>query len=109
MTGGTTSPGRKRRGRQFPERLLDRPVPLVRRTAVTATSPPTSRRWTCRRSTQRHHHPRPAAFHDIVDANRAPEDADLADVLDASGNPSAITLDTLVQNARYTQSPSTTG
>lgn len=32
------------------------------------------------------------AFHDIVDANRAPEDAELADVLDALGNRAAVTL-----------------
>jgi Family of unknown function (DUF5906) len=33
-----------------------------------------------------------AAFWDIVDANRAPEDAELADVLDHMGNPDATTL-----------------
>jgi hypothetical protein len=33
-----------------------------------------------------------AAFWDIVDANRAPEDAELADVLDEMGNPDATTL-----------------
>src|SRR5262245_16030349 len=32
------------------------------------------------------------AFWDIVDANRAPEDAEIADVLDSMGNPDAITL-----------------
>lgn len=32
------------------------------------------------------------AFWDIVDANRAPEDAELADVLEALGNPDAVTL-----------------
>src|SRR5262249_23764392 len=32
------------------------------------------------------------AFWDIVDANRAPEDAELADVLDKMGNPDAVTL-----------------
>jgi hypothetical protein len=36
--------------------------------------------------------PKTAAFWDIVDANRAPEDAELADVLDRLGNPVAITL-----------------
>src|SRR5207237_10112104 len=35
--------------------------------------------------------PKTAAFWDIVDANRAPEDAELADVLDALGNPDAVT------------------
>jgi bifunctional DNA primase/polymerase-like protein/primase-like protein/uncharacterized protein DUF5906 len=36
--------------------------------------------------------PKTRAFYDIVDANRAPEDSELADVLDAMGNPDAITL-----------------
>jgi hypothetical protein len=36
--------------------------------------------------------PRTQAFWDIVDASRAPEDAELADVLDKLGNPSATTL-----------------
>jgi|AmaraimetFIIA100_FD_contig_101_753895_length_1828_multi_4_in_0_out_0_2 hypothetical protein len=36
--------------------------------------------------------PKTAAFWDIVHANRAPEDAELADVLDKMGNPYATTL-----------------
>jgi hypothetical protein len=36
--------------------------------------------------------PKTAAFWDIVDANRAPEDAELADVLDRLQNPNAITI-----------------
>jgi Family of unknown function (DUF5906) len=36
--------------------------------------------------------PKTAAFWDIVDASRAPEDAELADVLDLMGNPDAITI-----------------
>jgi hypothetical protein len=36
--------------------------------------------------------PKTAAFWDIVDANRAPEDAELADVLDQLGNPAVTTL-----------------
>jgi hypothetical protein len=36
--------------------------------------------------------PKTAAFWDIVDANQAPEDAELADVLDRMGNPDATTL-----------------
>jgi hypothetical protein len=36
--------------------------------------------------------PRTPAFWDIVDANRAPEDAELADVLDRMGNPDATTI-----------------
>ena len=39
------------------------------------------------------------AFWDIVDANRAQEDAELADVLDRLGNPVAITLLELEKNA----------
>jgi Family of unknown function (DUF5906) len=36
--------------------------------------------------------PKTAAFWDIVDANRAPEDSELADALDELGNPDATTL-----------------
>jgi len=36
--------------------------------------------------------PQTVAFWDIVTANRAPEDAELADVLDRLGNPDATTL-----------------
>jgi Family of unknown function (DUF5906) len=36
--------------------------------------------------------PKTPTFWDIVDANRAPEDAELADVLDEMGNPDATTL-----------------
>lgn len=36
--------------------------------------------------------PKTPAFWDIVNANRAPEDAELADVLDKMGNPQAVTL-----------------
>jgi hypothetical protein len=36
--------------------------------------------------------PKTPAFWDIVDASRAPEDAELADVLDRLGNPAATTL-----------------
>jgi hypothetical protein len=43
--------------------------------------------------------PHTAAFWDIVDANRAPEDAELADVLDHLGNPHAITLADLAGSA----------
>ena len=40
-----------------------------------------------------------AAFWAIVDANRAPEDAELADVLDKLERPDAVTLDMLVKEA----------
>ena len=43
--------------------------------------------------------PKTAAFWDIVDANRAPEDAELADVLDELGNPPAVTLALVQQKA----------
>ena len=35
-----------------------------------------------------------------MDANRAPEDAELADVLDAIGNPTAVTLMRLIERAK---------
>jgi len=37
-----------------------------------------------------------AAFWDIVDANRAPEDAELADIIDRLGNPDAVTLQDII-------------
>ena len=43
--------------------------------------------------------PQTPAFWAIVDANRAPEDAELADVLDDLGNPDAVTLAMLLQKA----------
>jgi hypothetical protein len=43
--------------------------------------------------------PKTPAFWDIVDANRAPEDAEPADVLDEMENPDATTLSQLVSAA----------
>jgi hypothetical protein len=43
--------------------------------------------------------PKTPAFWAIVDANNAPEDAGLADVLDKLGNPDAVTLAQLMANA----------
>lgn len=43
--------------------------------------------------------PKTAAFWDIVDANRAPEDAELADLIEEIGNPPVITLTRLVARA----------
>jgi hypothetical protein len=43
--------------------------------------------------------PKTTAFWDIVDANRAPEDAELADVLDTLKNPPAVTLTDLTAYA----------
>ena len=43
--------------------------------------------------------PQTPAFWAIVDANRAPEDAELADILDELGAPDAVTLATLLQKA----------
>jgi hypothetical protein len=43
--------------------------------------------------------PKTPAFWDIVDANRAPEDAELADVLDKLGDPAATTLAELTSRA----------
>jgi hypothetical protein len=39
--------------------------------------------------------PKTAAFQDIVDANRAPEDAEMADALEALQSPQAVTVDML--------------
>jgi hypothetical protein len=44
--------------------------------------------------------PRTAAFLDIVAANRSPEDAELADALDACKNPDVITLSELIDESR---------
>jgi hypothetical protein len=43
--------------------------------------------------------PKTAAFWDIVDANRAPEDAELADVLDKLSNPNATTINQISNTA----------
>ena len=43
--------------------------------------------------------PKTAAFWDIVDANRAPEDAELADILDKMNNPNVATLIGITNNA----------
>ncbi len=40
--------------------------------------------------------PQTAAFRDIVDANRAPEDAELTDAIESLGMPDAVTLDEIV-------------
>jgi hypothetical protein len=40
--------------------------------------------------------PKTAAFWDIVSANRAPEDAEIADILDKLNNPSAVTVSDLI-------------
>jgi uncharacterized protein DUF5906 len=45
--------------------------------------------------------PKTAAFWDIVDANRAPEDAELADVLDLIGNPDATTILRIAEGADH--------
>jgi hypothetical protein len=40
-----------------------------------------------------------AAFYDIVDANRAPEEAELSDIFDRLQNPDAVTLDRIANEA----------
>jgi hypothetical protein len=45
--------------------------------------------------------PRTAAFWEIVNANRAPEEGELQDVLDKLGTPAAVTLDDVIQAAPY--------
>jgi hypothetical protein len=49
--------------------------------------------------------PKTAAFWAIVDAGRAPEDAELADVLDALGNPLAVTLSQIIARAPAADDP----
>ena len=43
--------------------------------------------------------PKTAAFWDIVNANRAPEASEMADVLDKLGNPDVVTLDDIEHKA----------
>jgi hypothetical protein len=45
--------------------------------------------------------PKTAAWWSIVDANRAPEEAELADVLDKLGSPDALTLDQAIDATGY--------
>ena len=47
--------------------------------------------------------PKTAAFWEIVNANRAPEDAELMDVLDALGQPKVVTLDEVASEASVLQ------
>jgi len=47
--------------------------------------------------------PKTAAFYAIVDANRAPEDSELADAIERAGNPDALTLEAVIANARAMQ------
>jgi hypothetical protein len=44
------------------------------------------------------------AFWRIVDANRAPEDSELADVIDLMGNPKALTLNDLIEKTVFNAS-----
>lgn len=44
--------------------------------------------------------PKTAAFWSIVDAGRAPEEGELADVIDSLGKPKAVTLDQLIDEAK---------
>jgi Bifunctional DNA primase/polymerase, N-terminal len=44
--------------------------------------------------------PKTQAFWDIVDANRSPVDAELADVLDELDNPAAVTLEQVITKAK---------
>jgi hypothetical protein len=46
--------------------------------------------------------PKTAAFWDIVDSNRAPEDAELADTLDRMGNPDTVTLHDVIRETTST-------
>ena len=55
-------------------------------------SPPISPSSTFRASIPKAPPPQTPAFWSIVDANRAPEDAELADVLDDLGRPDAVTI-----------------
>ena len=43
--------------------------------------------------------PKTPAFFDIVDANRAPEEAELSDIFDKMNNPDAVTLDRITKQA----------
>jgi hypothetical protein len=47
--------------------------------------------------------PKTSAFWEIVNANRAPEDAELADVLDDLGQPDVVTLDRVASQASALQ------
>ena len=65
---------------------------LVRTRAATATSRRTLAELDLSEFDPKAPPPKTAAFWDIVDANRAPEDAELADVIDLIGNPDATTI-----------------
>jgi hypothetical protein len=48
---------------------------------------------------------RTAAFYAIVQANGAPEDAELADAIERAGNPDALTIEMLIANAEAVHGP----
>ena len=50
-----------------------------------------------------------AEFWDVVDANRAPEDAELADLIDSMHLPRAVTLQALITKAEAMSSPTSEG
>ena len=88
---------------EFSTAILERAVGLVPGRRHMGTSPPIWPNLICPASTPRRHRRRPPAFWDIVNANNAPEDAELADVLDALGNPDAVTLRQLIERAIGTE------
>ena len=63
------------------------------------TLPHTLPNLTFRRLTQKHRRRKLPAFWDIVAANTAPEDAELADVLDKMDNPYAVTINQIANHA----------
>jgi hypothetical protein len=72
-------------------------------TAATKLWPNFSPAATCLASTPRRLPPKTGAFWEIANANRAPVDAELADVLDGLGQPDVVTLDQVISRASVLQ------
>ena len=98
MTAATTSRGPTSRRRTSPPTTGIDSVALVRG-GRSATSPPILHELDLSDFDPKAPPPKTPAFWDIVDANRAPEDAELADVLDKLGNPDADHARTVIAHA----------
>ena len=80
-------------------RLLDRALAMVRAAAAAMSSPTILRNLDLTGFDPKAPPPQTDAFFEIVNASRAPEDAELADALDALSWPNAVTIDAIKQGA----------
>ena len=84
----------------FQAGLLERRSGAGTTPAASSTSPPISSELDISGFDPKAPPPQTPAWWDIVSTNRAPEDAELADVIDAIGNPDAMTVKQLIARRR---------